>query len=152
MSFKFSARSRKALVGVHPDLVRLTERALSLSAIDFVITEGLRTVERQRELVAAGASRTLDSRHITGHAIDVAAWLGEVRWDFGLYIRIAIAFRDAAKIERVPVRWGGCWQELTPGADPGRLYQEYAARKRAANQRPLIDGPHYELPRARYPA
>lgn len=104
MSFRFSARSRKALVGVHPDLVRLAERALGLSPVDFVVTEGLRTEARQRELVAAGASRTLDSRHITGHAIDVAAWLGEIRWDFGLYVQIAIAFRDASKAERVPVR------------------------------------------------
>lgn len=152
MSFRFSARSRRALAGVHPDLVRVAERALSLSAVDFVVTEGLRTVARQRELVAAGASRTMDSRHITGHAIDVAAWLGEIRWDFGLYVQIAIAFRDASKAERVPIRWGGCWQVLTPGADPGRLVQQYAAQKRAANQRPLIDGPHFELPKAQYPA
>jgi len=75
-----SQRSRDKLAGVHPDLVRVVERAIELTEIDFVVTEGLRTVERQKQLVAAGASATMNSRHITGHAVDVAALVaGEVR-------------------------------------------------------------------------
>jgi peptidoglycan L-alanyl-D-glutamate endopeptidase CwlK len=133
-------------------MVRLAERALSLSKVDFVVTEGLRTVERQRELVDAGASRTMNSRHITGHAIDVVAWVGGVRWDFGLYLQIAAAFRDASKVEGVPVRWGGAWQILTPNRDPARMVQEYTEQTKQAGRKPFIDAGHMELPVSKYPA
>lgn len=98
MSFRLSQRSRAALHGVHPDLVVVVEAAIELTPVDFMVTEGLRTAARQAELVRAGASRTLNSRHLTGHAIDVAAWVdGQVRWDWPLYPRIAEAFKAAAK-------------------------------------------------------
>jgi peptidoglycan L-alanyl-D-glutamate endopeptidase CwlK len=152
MPWHFSARSLARLQGVHPDLVRLAAAALERSPVDFAVTEGVRTLARQQQLLAAGASKTLDSRHLTGHAIDVGAYVGrELRWDWGLYLQIAVAFRDASKDLRVPVRWGGAWAVLTPGRDPARLVEEYVTRKRAANQRPFLDGAHFELPRAQYP-
>ena len=80
MNFRLSQRSRKAMEGVHPDLVRVIEDAIATTPIDFMITEGLRTTQRQAALVRAGASRTLKSRHLTGHAVDVAALVdGQVR-------------------------------------------------------------------------
>lgn len=128
MGFKFSKRSRDNLVGVHPDLVRVAKRAIELTPIDFVITEGVRTEERQRELCAAGASKTMNSRHLTGHAIDVAALVGrEVRWDWPLYRDIAKAFKKAAKELGVPIAWGGDWVRFP-------------------------DGPHFQLARRQYPA
>lgn len=127
MTFKFSARSLRNLDGLHRDLVRAAHRALELSDVDFVVTEGLRTRERQRQLVAAGASRTMNSRHITGHALDVAAWVGgTVRWDWPLYDRIATAFKAAARELDVQIVWGGDWKSFK-------------------------DGPHFELDRSRYP-
>ena len=127
MTFKFSARSLRNLDGLHRDLVRAAHRALELSDVDFIITEGLRTRERQRQLVAAGASRTMNSRHITGHALDVAAWVGgTVRWDWPLYDRIATAFKAAARELGVQIVWGGDWKSFK-------------------------DGPHFELDRSRYP-
>jgi len=115
------------MAGVHPDLVRVVEAAIGLTPIDFMITEGLRTAERQKSLVKAGASRTLRSRHLTGHAVDVAALVdGRVRWDWPLYPRIAEAFKAAAKTLDVPIVWGGDWPRLR-------------------------DGPHFELQRSRYP-
>ena len=66
------------LKGVNIDLVSVVHRALELSDIDFAVTEGLRTKERQAELVKAGASKTMNSRHITGHAVDLAAIVGSV--------------------------------------------------------------------------
>ena len=128
MSFVFSARSRRALTGVHPDLVAVAEDALELSPIDFRVIEGLRSPARQAELVRAGASRTLNSRHLTGHAIDVVALLdGKVRWDWPLYPRIAAAFKQAARARGVKLVWGGDWVRLR-------------------------DGPHFELDRKVYPA
>lgn len=127
MSFRLSQRSRERLKGVHPDLVAVVEAAILLTPVDFMITEGLRTPARQAELVRAGASRTLNSRHLTGHAVDVAAWVdGGVRWDWPLYPRIAGAFKEAAAAAGIPLIWGGDWPRLR-------------------------DGPHFELDRRAYP-
>ena len=108
MGFRLSERSIKRLVGVHPRLVALAREAVALSPVDFMITEGLRTKERQLALVRAGASRTRHSRHLTGHAIDVAAMVdGQVRWDWPLYPRIAGAFKAAAARQGTAIVWGG---------------------------------------------
>ena len=127
MSFRFSRRSRSRLKGVHPDLIAVAERAIETTPIDFLVTEGLRTSTRQAALVKAGASRTLKSRHLTGHAIDIAALVdGKVRWDWPLYPRIAAAFKAAARELDIAIVWGGDWPSLR-------------------------DGPHFELDRRRYP-
>ncbi len=127
MSFRLSSRSRTRMKGVHPDLVAVVEAAIRTTPIDFMITEGLRTRTRQASLVKAGASRTLNSRHITGHAVDIAALIdGKVRWDWPLYPRIAAALKAAARDLDTPIVWGGDWPRLR-------------------------DGPHFELDRRRYP-
>jgi len=114
--FTLSARSMRNLDGVNADLVRVVHRALELSPLDFVVTEGRRTEKRQRELVAAGASRTMNSRHLTGHAIDVAALVGgQVRWDWPLYKQIADAFKQAAQEKGVALVWGGDWRSFKDG-------------------------------------
>ena len=127
MAFKLSERSKSRLTGVHPDLVRVVNRALELSEIDFAILEGLRTKERQAELFKAGASQTMNSRHITGHAVDLGAYVGgSVRWDWPLYGKLATAMKAAAKELGVSIIWGGDWVSLR-------------------------DGPHFELNRKAYP-
>jgi peptidoglycan L-alanyl-D-glutamate endopeptidase CwlK len=127
MSFRFSARSRARMKGVHPALVAVMEAAIRRSSVDFLITEGLRTPARQAALVRAGASRTLKSRHLTGHAVDVAALVeGKVRWDWPLYPRIAEAVKAAAAEQGTAIVWGGDWPTLR-------------------------DGPHFELARTVFP-
>ena len=127
MSFRLSERSLKRLVGVHPRLVALVREAAALSPVEFMVTEGLRTPERQAALVRAGASRTKRSRHLTGHAVDVAALVdGQVRWDWPLYPRIAAAFKAAAVRQGTAMVWGGDWATLR-------------------------DGPHFELDRRVFP-
>ena len=127
MSFGLSRRSRDRLAGVHPDLVAVIEAAILISPVDFMVTEGVRTAARQAALVKAGASRTLKSRHLTGHAVDVAAMVdGQVRWDWPLYPRIARAIKAAAAGLDTPIVWGGDWTRLR-------------------------DGPHFELDRRGYP-
>lgn len=108
MGFRLSTRSLRRLDGVHPRLVALAREAIALSPVDFMVTEGLRTRARQAALVRAGASRTKHSRHLTGHAIDVAALIdGQVRWDWPLYPRIAAAFKAAAVRQGTAIVWGG---------------------------------------------
>lgn len=127
MSFRLSNRSLNQLKGVHPDLVAVVHEAIRTTPVDFMVTEGLRSPQRQAALIHAGASRTLNSRHLTGHAVDVAAWVeGQVRWDWPLYPRIAEAFKAAAKAKGVALVWGGDWPRLR-------------------------DGPHFELCRKAYP-
>lgn len=110
--FEFSARSLKKLEGVHEDLVRVVKRALELSTIDFAITEGVRTRARQNELVAAGKSWTKNSRHITGHAVDVMAYVnGKGSWAWVHYPIIADAFQKAADELDIEIVWGGSWKQ-----------------------------------------
>jgi peptidoglycan L-alanyl-D-glutamate endopeptidase CwlK len=126
--FSLSSKSLGRLEGVHPDLVRVVKRAITLTPVDFVVLEGLRTADRQRQLVKAGASQTQRSRHLTGHAVDLGAYVGgSVRWDWPLYHRIADAMKAAALVEKVPLEWGGDWKSLK-------------------------DGPHYQLPHRTHPA
>lgn len=130
-------RSISRLQGVHPDLVKIVNRAAEITVQKFIITEGLRTIERQQKLVAAGASQTLRSRHLTGHAVDVAAFIDmdesgdytsgdNIRWDWPLYRTISIAMKDAAREFNLPIEWGGDWKTFK-------------------------DGPHFQLPWKEYP-
>lgn len=127
MGFKLGLKSRLRLRGVHPDLVKVVELAIARSEIDFTVLEGLRDRARQKELVAAGASTIMNSRHITGHAVDLGALVnGSVRWDWALYHKLAKAMKSAAAELGTPITWGGDWSSFP-------------------------DGPHFELTRAAYP-
>ena len=123
----FSRRSESNLAGVHPDLVRVMRRGLELSGVDFMITEGFRTRQRQEALLREGKSKTMRSRHLTGHAVDVAAWIdGKISWNWPHYEVIARAIKQAGAELGVPVEWGGDWKSFK-------------------------DGPHFQLPRSTYP-
>ena len=127
MTFVLGKKSLERLQGVHPDLVKVVKLAISRSEIDFTVTEGLRTNARQAQLFKAGASKTMNSRHITGHAVDLAAWVdGGVRWDWPLFHKLAKAMKSASAELNVPIIWGGDW-------------------------RTFKDGPHFELDRKVYP-
>ena len=125
--FNLSNKSRAKLEGVHPDLIRVVERAIQITPVDFTVLEGRRTLARQKQLLAAKATTTLESRHITGHAVDLGAYVGKsVRWDWPLYHQIADAVKQAAKDVGVPIEWGGDWKTFK-------------------------DGPHFQLPWSKYP-
>jgi len=125
---KYSNRSLSSLNGIHPDLRRVIDRALQSSPLDFAVIEGLRTKSRQEQLVASGASTTMNSRHLTGHAVDLlpidpTTGKGEFAWP--LYDKLGPAVKAAAKKEGVPLIWGGDWTSFK-------------------------DGPHFELDRRVY--
>lgn len=129
---KLNDRSERNLIGVHPAMVKVVRRAAEIvdgrdDGLGFIVIEGLRTVMRQSELVKVGASRTMNSKHLTGHAVDIAATVsGDVRWDFPLYTHLAGVMKRAAKEVGVTITWGGDWVKFR-------------------------DGPHYELDPAAYP-
>lgn len=107
--------------GLHPALIRVIDKALAVSPIDFVVIEGLRTAERQQELFDLGASRIrgdarVPGRHLSGHAYDFAALhRGGVRWDWPLYKRIWAIKREIAEAEGVALQWGGNWRRFKDG-------------------------------------
>ena len=108
--FKLSQRSLDRMKGVDERLVNVVKRAIEISEVDFIVTEGLRTKERQAELLKAGATRTMNSKHIVGKAVDLAAVVdGQVRWDWPLYSKLATAMKRAAEILNVKIEWGGDW-------------------------------------------
>lgn len=116
--FAWSVRSLSRLEGVHPDLVAVMDRALELSPLDLTIVEGLRTLDRQRELVARGSSKTMQSRHLTGHAVDVVPFVGGQAYpgSWGLIHVARVAIEAAALELRIPVEWGGYWRSFPDGA------------------------------------
>ena len=128
MSFKLSARSRQMLIGVHPDLARVVQLAIVLTAVDVSVVCGLRSLAAQRKLFTAGKSRTMKSRHLTGHAVDLAPWVGgSINWADGPHWhQLSTALKEAAELESVPVEWGGDWQTF-------------------------VDKPHWQLPHKEYP-
>lgn len=126
--FKFGKRSYDLLSGVRPELIIVAYRALQLSDVDFGITEGLRTPERQAQLQAEGKSTTLKSRHLTGHAIDVAAYIeGKLTWNFAEYHSISTAFKAAATELGIAIEWGGDWITFKDGPHFQLAHKEYPA-------------------------
>lgn len=129
---KLSSSSEKRLNGVHPDLIRVVRRAAADwhdLDLEWIVTCGVRTLEEQKVMVAKGASKTLNSRHIPSkdgfsHAVDLAAVLsGKLKWDWPLYAKLAAAMKAAATAEKVTIEWGGDW-------------------------RTFKDGPHFQLPKS----
>ena len=149
MGFKLSKRSLSRLEGVRPELVAVVQRAITITNVDFGVIQGLRTIEEQRELVAKGASQTMKSKHLTGEAVDVMAYVGSRgSWEMSLYDDIADAFKLAAIEEDVQIRWGAAWQVNDLREWDGTMQDamdEYIDLRRSQGRRPFIDGPHFEL-------
>jgi peptidoglycan L-alanyl-D-glutamate endopeptidase CwlK len=108
-----NTRSLSALKGVHPDLVRVVKRAAELAPDSFIVTEGLRNIQRQQELFAKGLSKTMNSRHLTGHAIDFAPLInGKVTWKTPAFLPVISVFKQASKDMKVPIVSGGDWRSF----------------------------------------
>lgn len=149
MGFKLSQRSIERLDGVKDQLVDVVVRAIEITTVDFGVTEGLRTIETQRQYVATGKSQTMDSKHLTGDAVDLVAFVnGQVSWELNLYDNIADAMKQAAIEKNVALRWGAAWNVPDIRLWRGTMEEAmnfYIDERRRQNKRPFIDGPHFEL-------
>jgi len=147
--FKLSKRSHDRLFGVDPRLVAVVNSAIGITKVDFGVTEGLRTRETQEAYVKAGKSQTMDSKHLTGHAVDLVAFVnGAVSWELNLYDDIAEAMRIAAKEHDLPLRWGAAWNIADIRRWEGSMeaaMNYYIDERRRMNRRPFIDAPHWEI-------
>lgn len=154
-AFKLGARSKRELNGVHPDLVGVVKRALELTPVDFSVHDGKRTEAEQREFVRRGVSKTMKSRHLTGHAVDLVPFInGQLRWEWPPIYKIAEAVRQAAQEQGVPIEWGGVWDRRWDKAEgkPEAEVESYVARRRKKGLKAFIDGPHFQLPKRSHPA
>lgn len=125
--YHLGTRSWNNLVGVHPDLIDVVELAIANTEVDFTVLEGMRTLSRQRVLYKRGATTTLNSRHLTGHAVDLGALPnGEISWEWPHYHKINDAMEQAALELDVDLEWGGDWKSFP-------------------------DGPHFQLSWDKYP-
>ena len=149
MAFKLSQRSLDRLEGVKPDLVKVVKRAIELTTVDFGVIEGVRTEERQKELVAKGASKTMKSKHLDGNAVDLMVYVdGRGCWELNLYDEVADAMRTAAIEEGVPIRWGCAWHIDNIEDYDGTMedaMNAYIDLRRSQGKRAFLDGPHFEL-------
>lgn len=150
MPFQLGSHSKSNLTGVHPDLIRVVCHAIDETDVDFRVTEGLRTLIRQKELVRLGASKTLNSKHIRqpdgfGHAVDLCAMVGgKVRWEFPLYFEIARAMQHAAKKLNVQIIWGSVWDKTLNNLSTN-LQAEVEAYKKRHPGPDFLDGPHFQI-------
>ena len=152
-----SRRDLERLAGVHPLLAETVRVCYAMSPLPLTVLEGLRTLDRQREYVRIGASRTLDSRHLTGHAVDLGVLDGaDVSWHWPLYYRLAILMRQAAEVTGAKLVWGGVWDKRMDEytrtcAEEVRMYgNRWHKTHPGEGGGPLLDGPHYELARGVY--
>ena len=149
MAYKLSQRSLDRLEGVKPDLINVVKRAIELTTIDFGVIEGVRTEERQKELVAKGASKTMKSKHLDGNAVDLMVFIGSRgSWELNLYDEIADAMRTAAIEEGVYVKWGAAWSVENLNDWDGTAEEamnSYVDLRRSQGRRPFLDAPHFEL-------
>lgn len=149
MSFKLSTRSLGKLEGVDSRLIDVVERAIELTKVDFGVIYGMRTLEEQEKLVAAGKSQTMKSNHLVGRAVDLMAYVdGKGVWELNVYDDLCDAMKEAAEELGTPIKWGAAWSEGDIRTYPGTAEEammKYIDLRRSQGRRPFIDGPHFEL-------
>ena len=149
MAYKLSTRSQERLMGVEPELKEVVYEAIKVTKIDFGVIEGLRTEEKQKQLVESGASQTMKSKHLEGRAVDLMAYIGgRGSWELNVYDEIADAMKEAAVKVDVAVRWGAAWTVTDIREWKGTMEEamnSYIDTRRGQGRRPFIDAPHFEL-------
>lgn len=123
MTYRLGTKSKSRLKGVHPDLVAVVERAIEISEQDFTVLEGVRSYDRQAQLYNEGKSKTMNSRHLTGHAVDIAPW--PISWDWEHFYPIADAMKEAARELDINIEWGGDWRSFKDGPHWQLSWSEY---------------------------
>ena len=148
--YKLSQRSLDRMDGIDKRLQAVVRHAITATKTDFGVICGMRTLEEQRALVEKGASQTMKSKHLDGHAVDLMAYIGSRgSWELNLYDDIADAMAEAAREVDVPIRWGAAWNIPNIAQFDGGTMEDamnsYIDERRSQNRRPFIDGPHFEL-------
>ena len=148
MTYKLGNRSKEKLEGVDERMIAIVRYAINVSKQDFSVICGLRTRKEQEALVAKGASKTMNSKHLDGNAVDLMAWIDGGRWELNLYDEIADAMAEAARAIDTAVKWGAAWSVGDIRYWDGTMEEAmntYVDLRRSQGRRPFIDAPHFEL-------
>jgi hypothetical protein len=147
MTFKLSQKSLDTLKGVNEKLIATVHDAIKISTVDFSVGEGMRTLERQSLLVKSGKSKTMNSKHITGQAVDLWAYVkNSVSWELKHYYDIAHAMRDSAIKNNVILTWGAVWDKRLNDIKNTEIEPtHYKERRDALGKKTFIDAVHFEL-------
>ncbi len=149
MTFRLSQRSINNLEGVDEKLCGVVHKAIQKTMVDFGVICGRRTQKEQIALMASGASKTMKSKHLDGHAVDLMAYVGSRgSWELSLYDNIADAVKQAAVELDTGIRWGAAWTVPDIREWEGTMeeaMQSYIDTRRKQGRRPFIDAPHFEL-------
>ena len=149
MAYKLSTKSQERLMGLEPELKEIVYEAIKVTKVDFGVIEGLRTEEKQKQLVESGASQTMKSKHLDGRAVDLMAYIGgRGSWELNVYDEIADAMKEASIKVDVAVRWGAAWTVTDIREWKGTMEEamnSYIDTRRGQGRRPFIDAPHFEL-------
>jgi len=149
--FKFGPASERELIDVDVRLVRVTRLALSMCAQDFTVYDGIRTYKEQQQHIRNGTSKTMQSKHLEGLAVDLVPWIGgKPTWDWDGCYEIALAMDKAATQCRLDhlITWGGAWDRRLSdfgGDKPAAYAQAVEEYKRRHSGPDFIDGPHFEI-------
>ena len=153
-TYMLGRRSRAELHEVHPQICSTVERAIKITPVDFSVHDGIRTHIEQKEYVAQGVSKTMNSYHLPqedgyGHAVDLVPYInGKMRWEWDPIYKIAAAMHQAAEEEGILLRWGACWDRVFNDLDVTDLKDEvesYIERRKKNGLDAFLDGPHFEL-------
>lgn len=148
--FQFGVASEKEFVGVDPRLVKCARIALGYSTQDYCCYDGIRTYKEQAQHVKDGTSKTMESKHLQGLAVDLVPWInGKPVWDWEGCYRIAVAMDKAATELGIAnlITWGGAWdRRLSDFGGDAKAYEAEVQAYRARHPgKDFIDGPHYEI-------
>lgn len=153
--FSLGKESQSKLIGVHSELIKIVNLAIGITYQDFSVVQGLRTLTDEQKAVATGHSQTMHSRHLTGHAVDLAPFVrGAISWDWNYIFPIALAIKHASIQLEIPMNWGGVWDKKISELSDDMMQEnmDYVAREKAkGNLKPLLDGPHFQLTWEDYP-
>ena len=104
--YRFGKRSRERLEGVNVKLVNVLNELIKI--MDVAIIEGVRSKERQAELLEKGATKVKYSKHMEGKAVDLAPY--PINWeDRERFHYMGGMIRGIGKQLGFKIRWGGDW-------------------------------------------
>jgi peptidoglycan L-alanyl-D-glutamate endopeptidase CwlK len=147
--FSFGKRSLAVRAGLVPELQRIVDLAIKVTKQDFKLVSGLRTQAEQINHVASGASKTLNSRHLTGHAVDIVPYIGPgispyplqgdsakvIKAKLSRFEDVAMAMFIAADMLDIPLQWGNDWD--CDGVPTAKDPDEKGL---------IVDMPHFQIP------
>lgn len=154
--FTLGLKSEIRLNQVHPKLVNCVREAILDTTQDFMVNEGVRSIEQELKNIQAGTSHLKDPHNCQhciqasgyGQAVDLVPFVdGKASWDWDHVWPIVKAMQIAEAKRGITIRWGGVWDRTLNelGEDLHAEVEAYKARRKALGKKAFLDGVHFEI-------